>query len=93
MKIGSLVMLKYFPILAVPSIGEVFPKHKVVYTVRDIFNNSGNPAIVLEEIINPIAPCDGMEYSWLAECFNELIPPIENVEEKIKEETLEIELV
>lgn len=69
-----------------------------IYTIREIkiFPNK-QIGITVEEIINPfIYFIDSLKYTerkFNINNFREILPPIENIEEKIKEETLEIELV
>lgn len=69
------------------------PKINGIYIVRSLYvNSSGNHFILLEEIINqPIKTKFGTfpEPPFAIECFRELMPPIENIEEFISKNTKE----
>lgn len=98
MKIGSLVECIKISIGRSSEFSVNMPKKGNIYTVRHIkkFNSSYSKCgILLEEIVNkPIKFATGSEEPYFPiEFFREVQPPIENIEEKIKEETLEIELV
>lgn len=83
MKIGSLVVCidnknPQFP--------GVMPELDVIYTVRAIPWSAG---VYLEEIVSGYI--DGVEIGFLLRRFREVLPPIEDIEECIKENSLELQ--
>lgn len=90
MKVGSLVGA-LLDIVGMHSVlGKVGKsiKKDTVLTVRLITDRK----ILFEEIVNPLNPNSGNEFAYKTEWFAELQPPISNIEEHIKENTLEPEL-
>lgn len=95
MRVGSLVELVNNNWCNVPFHNPMcgiinFPVKSTVYTVRSIVKMSGETAIILEEIRNDICKMTGFEEAFLITRFRELQPPIANIEEHIKENTLEL---
>jgi hypothetical protein len=68
-------------------------KLDTVYTVRDInvCPIMGTTGVYLEEIVNETNPYTGHEYGYLISRFRELVPPIDNIEEHIEENSLELQ--
>jgi len=96
MKVGSLVELIDDNWSTGAGIAKYRPVKNKVYTVRAIeeFGDEGM-GILLEEIINPLFPyADGVdEPHFKPSRFRELLPPIENIEENINEDSLELEIL
>lgn len=63
------------------------PIKGAVYTVREIAPSSGG--LFLEELVGYVDNCLG-EIPFRRSRFRELLPPIANIEEQIKENTLEL---
>lgn len=102
MKIGSLVECIQEPNIRdthCPLFGEKFPIKGSIYTVRCIetlhWKGKTATGITLYELKNPtIIFGNGIgERFFRIELFREVLPPIANIEEHIKEQTLEIEFV
>ena len=76
----------------------IVPKKGSIYHIREIYSDSDGDFVTLEEIVNPpIKYLDGYirfgEPQFDIDAFRELLPPIANVEQHIKENTLEPELI
>lgn len=92
MKIGSLVELINDKWGANYDDGVTYPVKRKTYTVREIDSDDrGEPCITLEEIINSkrVFYRGLLEPAFYMKRFRELMPPIENIEEFINENTLE----
>lgn len=70
----------------------ITPKLETVYTVRDLNIDplTGVGGLYVEEIVNGTNGM-GLELGYKLYRFRELMPPMENVEEYIKENSLELE--
>jgi len=73
--------------------GAIYPKLKIVYTVREI--RSDNNTLLLEEVDNShLIPFSerNREPGFAIKRFRELQPPISNIEEHINLNSLEYEI-
>jgi hypothetical protein len=92
MKVGSLVELVDDNWIELAEDGEIYPIIKIPYTIRNMQFDSSGCGITLEEIINePFHYAEGFgECNFDINRFRELMPPIENIEEYIKENVNEL---
>lgn len=68
----------------------LYPVKNVIYTIREIRKSPDvGLAITLNEIVNDMRTCFGLEVGFRASRFRELLPPIANIEEHINENTLQ----